>query len=247
MSLSLVDTHAHTIASTHAYSTLHEYVMVAKSKGLLMFAITDHGPDMPDAGHPWHFGNMKIWPRIIEGVGVLRGIEANIRNIQGETDCMEKMRPYLDLILAGFHEPVLPPADRETNTLAMVNTIRSGKVHIISHPGNPNYPVDFEQIALAAKEADVALEVNDSSFKHSRQGSEPHCTRLVEVAKHVGTSLVLGSDSHVCYNIGEVSDSMRIIEDVGFPWQRVINRTPRSLLDFLERRGGAPIPEFAHF
>lgn len=75
-----VDLHMHTVASTHAYSTLHDYIAEAKRKGIKLFAITDHGPDMADAPHYWHFINMRIWPRLVEGVGILRGIEANIKN-----------------------------------------------------------------------------------------------------------------------------------------------------------------------
>lgn len=58
-----VDLHMHTVASTHAYSNLHDYIAQAKLKGIKLFAITDHGPDMADAPHYWHFVNMRIWPR----------------------------------------------------------------------------------------------------------------------------------------------------------------------------------------
>ncbi len=81
-----VDLHMHTVASTHAYSTLSDYIAEAKRKGIKLFAITDHGPDMEDAPHHWHFINMRIWPRLVDGVGILRGIEANIKNINGEID-----------------------------------------------------------------------------------------------------------------------------------------------------------------
>ncbi|AID78130.1 hypothetical protein ECOLIN_05850 [Escherichia coli Nissle 1917] len=96
-----VDLHMHTVASTHAYSTLSDYIAQAKQKGIKLFAITDHGPDMEDAPHHWHFINMRIWPRVVDGVGILRGIEANIKNVDGEIDC--KMFDSLDLIIAGFH------------------------------------------------------------------------------------------------------------------------------------------------
>lgn len=56
----------------------------------------------------------------------------------------------LDVIIAGFHEPVFAPHDKETNTRAMIATMASGNVHIISHPGNPKYPVDITAIAQAA-------------------------------------------------------------------------------------------------
>ena len=41
-----VDLHMHTVASTHAYSTLHDYIAKQSAKGIKLFAITDHGPDM---------------------------------------------------------------------------------------------------------------------------------------------------------------------------------------------------------
>ncbi|WP_163284891.1 PHP domain-containing protein, partial [Enterobacter hormaechei] len=40
-----VDLHAHTIASTHAYSTVNEYFSEAARRGIKLFAITDHGPE----------------------------------------------------------------------------------------------------------------------------------------------------------------------------------------------------------
>ena len=43
----LTDTHAHTVASTHAYSTVEEYFRAASDKGLQLFSITDHGPRCP--------------------------------------------------------------------------------------------------------------------------------------------------------------------------------------------------------
>lgn len=141
-----VDLHMHTVASTHAYSTLHDYIAQAKRKGIKLFAITDHGPDMADAPHYWHFINMRIWPRLVDGVGILRGIEANIKNTRGEIDCTGPMLNSLDLIIAGFHEPVFPPQDKATHTVAMIATIASGAVHIISHPGNPKFPVDIRPL-----------------------------------------------------------------------------------------------------
>lgn len=42
-----VETHYHTIASGHAYSTVLEGVMYAKKYGMKGLAVTDHGPAMP--------------------------------------------------------------------------------------------------------------------------------------------------------------------------------------------------------
>ncbi|STU92492.1 hydrolase YcdX [Klebsiella pneumoniae subsp. pneumoniae] len=204
-----VDLHMHTVASTHAYSTLHDYIAEAKRKGIKLFAITDHGPDMADAPHYWHFVNMRIWPRLVDGVGILRGIESNIKNIEGEIDCSGPMLTSLDLIIAGFHEPVFPPQDRDTHTQAMIAAMASGKVHMISHPGNPKFPVDIPAIAEAAARYQVALEINNSSFVSSRVGSEDNCRAIAAAVRDAGGWVALGSDSHTAFTSGSLPNAAR--------------------------------------
>ncbi|KIS41670.1 phosphatase [Kosakonia radicincitans] len=240
-----VDLHMHTVASTHAYSTLHDYIAEAKSKGIKLFAITDHGPDMADAPHYWHFVNMRIWPRLVNGVGILRGIEANIKNTDGEIDCTGPMLAALDLIIAGFHEPVFPPQDKAAHTQAMIATMANGNVHIISHPGNPKFEVDIPAIAEAAAKYQVALEINNSSFMHSRKGSEANCRAIAAAVRDAGGWVALGSDSHTAFTLGDFTECRKILDDVGFPEDRILNVSPRRLLSFLESRGMAPIAEFA--
>jgi putative hydrolase len=242
-----VDLHMHTVASTHAYSTLHDYIAMAKQKGIKLFAITDHGPDMADAPHYWHFVNMHVWPRVVDGIGILRGIEANIKNRAGEIDCTGRMLNTMDLVIAGFHEPVFAPQDKAIHTEAMIAAMASGNVHIISHPGNPNFPVDIKAIAEAAAEYQVALEINNSSFTHSRRGSEPNCRAIAEAVRDAGGLLAFGSDSHTAFTLGNFEHCLRITREVDFPQERVLNVTPRRLLDFLEMRGGKPLDAFADF
>lgn len=240
-----VDTHTHTLASTHAYSTIHDYIAEAKRKGIVLFATTDHGPDMADAPHPWHFINSRVIPRMVDGVGILRGIEANIKDEFGEIDCNDRMLSELDIILAGFHEQVFAPKDRETNTRAMINAMKKGLVHIITHPGNPKYPIDIPAVAEAAAKYHVALEINNSSFLHSRVGSDVNCLTIAKAVRDAGGLVSLGSDSHIAFSLGDLSISQRILDDADFPADRVLNRSPRALLDFLEARGRPHIPEFA--
>lgn len=240
-----VDLHMHTVASTHAYSTLHDYIAEAKKKNIRLFAITDHGPDMADAPHYWHFMNMKVWPRLVDGVGILRGIEANIKNIDGDIDCAGPMLDQMDLVIAGFHEPVFPPQDKETHTAAMIAAMVNGDTHIISHPGNPKFPVDIRAIAEAAARYNVALELNNSSFTHSRKGSEPNCRAVAQAVRDAGGLLSLGTDSHIAFSLGDFTHCERILREVNFPQERILNVSPRRVLDFLEQRGRPAIAEFA--
>ena len=42
-----LDTHTHTLASGHAYSTISEMIDAAAQKGLKLLGITEHAPAMP--------------------------------------------------------------------------------------------------------------------------------------------------------------------------------------------------------
>jgi len=240
----LTDLHMHTVASTHAYSSMHEYIEQAKAKGLKLIAITNHGVALGDSPHRWHFVNMRIIPRIVDGVGILRGIEANILNIQGDIDCDDSMYRELDLVIAGFHDPALGPADIDKNTEAMIATIKNPKVNIISHPGNPKYPIHIYEVAQAAKDYQVALEINNSSFI-SRKGSDENCRKIAQAVKEVGGMISLGSDSHVAYNVGNFEHSLELIKEANFPSERIINRSPKAVIEFLAVKTGRYIDELA--
>ncbi len=184
-------------------------------------------------------------PALVDGVGILRGIESNIKNIEGEIDCSGPMLTSLNLIIAGFHEPVFPPQDRDTHTQAMIAAMASGKVHMISHPGNPKFPVDIPAIAEAAARYQVALEINNSSFVSSRVGSEDNCRAIAAAVRDAGGWVALGSDSHTAFTLGEFTECRKILDAVDFPEERILNVSPRRLLNFLESRGMPAIPEFA--
>ena len=134
-----VDTHTHTYASGHAYSTLIENAKSAKQNGLSMFCTTDHSELMPGAPHYWFFSNQRVLPRFIEGVAIIRGVESNIMNTQGEIDIHPSVDKNLDWVIASFHEPVFLPSDSAAHTEALLNVIKGGRVDALGHLGNPNF------------------------------------------------------------------------------------------------------------
>jgi len=113
--------------------------------------------------------------------------------------------------------------------------------------GNPKYPIDIQAVARAAAEHHVALEINNSSFIHSRKGSEANCRDVAAAVRDAGGYVALGSDSHTAFTLGDFSECRKILDAVDFPEDRILNVTPRRLLDFLASRGMAPIAEFAEF
>ncbi len=228
------DLHIHTIASGHGYSTIKEIVDAANEKGLKTIAITDHGLNMPGAPHLYHFTNMISMPRIMQGVEVLRGVEANILDTSGKVDMPDEvMSEYLDIVLAGFHYGTgYQGTTKEENTEAMVAAIKNPHVNIIAHPDNPNYPIDVETVVRAAKEYNKALELNNSSFI-VRPGSIKICIQISRLCKKYNVPVSINSDSHICYNVGEISGVTEIAVKEGIRKSQIINYTTSALKEYL--------------
>ena len=240
----VVDTHSHTVSSGHAYSTVLENAAAAAEKGLQLLCVTDHASSMPGAPHFWHFANQKVLPRFLHGVGILRGVEANIMNTDGEIDILPKVEEKLDWILASFHEPVFTPSSRELHTQALLNVIHSGRVDALGHLGNPNFDFDFEQVLAAAADANVLIEINNSSLSGSRVGSQPRCERIAEIGKEVGVKFTTGSDAHFAYDVGKFDSALALFEKTKVDESSIVTTSASRFLDFLHQRGRAPISEF---
>ena len=54
------DTHAHTLASGHAYSTIKEMAAAAGARGLQALALTEHAPEMPGTCGLFYFQNLDV-------------------------------------------------------------------------------------------------------------------------------------------------------------------------------------------
>lgn len=101
----VLDTHAHTIVSGHAYNTIREMAQMAKEKGLEAFALTEHAPQMPGTCHEFYFQNLHIVPREMYGVRLFMGVELNIMNEKGEVDLPENTLCQMDIAIASIHGP----------------------------------------------------------------------------------------------------------------------------------------------
>ena len=104
----IADLHTHTIASTHAYSTITEMVQAASAKNLYAIAITDHGRQMPGSPREFYFETMGTFvPKELFGVRVLKGMEANILDYDGNIDCDDFLADKLDWIVASMHTQII--------------------------------------------------------------------------------------------------------------------------------------------
>jgi putative hydrolase len=233
-----IDLHTHTSANPHAYSTLGENIKEAKLKGLKVMALTNHGPALQDSPHWWSLLNIRSLPSEIDGVRILKGVEANVVDDLGNIDINQEIYDIMDIILVGFHPVDGYPdgKDVEKNTRAMINLIKSQKVDIIAHPGNPKFAMDYEKVIKAAKENSVAIELNNSSFRGSRSGSEENCKLIMSIAKKYGCYIALGSDAHFYHYVGDLSIVEELLEKISYPEDLILNSSVEILDNFLKLR-----------
>ncbi|MGS9655270.1 phosphatase, partial [Salmonella enterica subsp. enterica serovar Infantis] len=81
----------------------------------------------------------------------------------------------------------------------------------ISHPGNQKSPLDVKAIAQAAAKHHVELEIHNSSFLHSRKGSEDNCRAVAAAERDAGAWVALGSDSHTALTLGDITECRKIL------------------------------------
>lgn len=234
----LSDLHTHSIVSGHAYTTLLENINYCAEKGIKILGTSEHAPSMPGAPHYWYFGNMKVVPRVINGVTILRGCEANILDIDGSLDMTDESSRNLDYMIASFHEPVFKPKSKEENTAAILNVMdKYDKVEILGHLGNPNYELDYEAIVKKAKEKNIMIEINNSSLLgSSRVGSDVNCKKVALLCKEIGTKVILTSDAHINTCIGVFNKGIELLEEIQMPKELVMN-DPEKLIAHLKSKG----------
>ena len=228
------DLHVHTVASGHAFSTINEIAQAAAAKGLRAIGMTDHGPALPGGPHPYHFASLRFIPRELHGVRGFRGIEANIV-AKGKLDLAERLLERLELVVAGFHEECgYTSGSVRENTRVLCSIMDIPKVKIISHPGNPRFPVDHETIVRHAANSGTAIEVNNTSFGISRGGDSSNIESIVHLCAEHPTLLAVCSDAHIAQQVGEVENALELVRAAGIAPDRIINRTLESTLAFLD-------------
>lgn len=250
----IADTHTHTIASTHAYSTLQENAAAAVQKGLFALAVTDHGALMPGAPGKWYFENLRVVPRRLGGLLVLRGEETNVVNGDGATDLLPSALETLDWVVASMHRPVFNrftadghggwnrlgaplPVTPETVTQAWLSVAKNPHVNVIGHCGTAEFAFDYETVIPEFGRNGKLVELNESSF-HNRQSSIPNCRRIMELCKKRGVRIVVDSDAHFSSQIGCFENSLALLAELDFPEELVVNSSAARFEAYLREHTG---------
>lgn len=233
----VTDTHSHTIASGHAYSTLAEMAKAAADYGLEALAVTEHGPQLPGSCHPMYFCNFKAVDRHIFGVELLLGCEADIVDYEGALDLEVKDLKRIDIVLASMHPQCYTPGSRAENTRAYCLALENPYVDIIGHADDGRMPTDYDELARQAKAAGKLLELNNSSLLPGcgRENGYENMKQILKACERHGAFVTLGSDAHFFDRVGRFEEVQAVLDEVRFPEELIVSTSVEKLKEHLHK------------
>lgn len=218
------DIHTHSIASGHAYGTIREMALAASERKIKILGISEHAPGIPGTTDPFYYCNLKVIPRNIYGVTVVHGCEINVLN-DGTRSLDDAYMKYLGYAIVGIHRQCYENQGAELNTDHLIECMKHEKVRLVSHPDDNHTPLDYPRLVEAAKDLDVALEVNNSSF--TKQDERLDCLdnyrRMLRLCEQYRVPVVVSSDAHDPSWVARFGEASDFLEEVGFDKSLILN------------------------
>lgn len=233
------DLHMHTTWSDGA-ATLRTMVDAAAARGYEYVAVTDHSPStgvVPGLDAAALRAQAAEIARVQDdfpGIAILRGCEVDILP-DGTLDLDDETLATLDIVLVSVHSAFAMSRSRMTDRIigAMENPLVDVLCHLTGRKlGRRNpYPLDLTAVLEAARDLDVAVEVNGSP----RRLDLDH--RGLWLCRELGVRVVVNSDAHSVARL----DNMRYgIDQARRGWLRAAEiantRELRALKQWLGRR-----------
>jgi len=192
------DLHMHTTWSD-GKNTVREMAEACRDRGYGWMAITDHSQSLTVANGltPERLraqaDEIAAAREAVPEVRIFRGCEVDILK-DGSLDLPDDMLEELDVVLAAVHTHF--ELDQATQTERVLRALAHPRVHVLVHPTGrllgrrDPYPIDVEAVLQAAREHDVAVELNANPWRldlHDR-----HLSR----ARELGVEVVVNTDAH---------------------------------------------------
>lgn len=192
------DLHLHS-KWTDGKSTILQMVRACKERGYQYCAITDHSQAVHVAGGLSAGDFRKQWLEIkearvkVRGITVFTGCEVDILP-DGSLDLPDDLLEQLDVVVAAVHAKMDMP--QSTMTKRVLKALAHPAVTILAHPTgrliNHREPsaIDLEEIFHAAKENDIAIELNAQPDRLDL--NDLHLFR----AREIGVKIAINTDAH---------------------------------------------------
>lgn len=234
----IADLHTHTLVSNHAFNTITEMAAKAKALGYKAIAVTDHGCAMPDSPHRWYFYNLRRLPDVLEGIPVLKGIEANVLDLAGGLDLDQEKLAGLDWVIASIHGDCLPGSLTEDEATDLwLKIAENPAVDMIGHSEQMQHRYDYDAVTRVFAKRNKVVELNGNSVV-VRPGGGDNMRELALACKKNGCRIALNTDAHSIYHLeAGVAPLQDLLRGIGFPEELVVNSSGERLREELKRHG----------
>ncbi|WP_224984316.1 DNA polymerase/3'-5' exonuclease PolX [Geomonas agri] len=235
----LGDLHVHSRWSDGAHG-IAELAEVARLRGLLYIAITDHSQGLGVARGltverlKEQQAEVRELNRELKGFRVLHGTEMDIHG-DGTLDFPDEVLKELDVVVASIHSGF--NNSKEVMTARIVAAMRNPYVHIIAHPTGriigerEGYQLDMEEVLQVARETGTALEINSYPLRLDLED------RYVRRAKELGVKIAINTDSHVKSQFETLHWGISVAQRGWLEREDVLNTlTADELLKVLKRK-----------
>ena len=248
------DTHTHTLASGHAYSTIEENLRAGKEQGLELVGITDHFSSFfvpsTDFACFGFFINKKALPEVWHGVRLLFGAEVDIIDLKGNLFGHDLYIPYpnkngvkltyeegilnrLDYLIASVHyKDFAANSTIVENTELYIKALEHENVKILGHIGRSGLEFDIDEVVKAAKSMNKMIEINEASFGHGEVVQE-RCLKIALACAKYGTKIAVNSDAHSSFEIGKYPNTENFLDEIDFPVELIGNRDAETFLSMI--------------
>lgn len=192
------DFHVHTNWSDGS-DPLEEVVLAAKERGYEWVCISDHSQSVKIA-HGLNermlerqFEEIEKVQKKISGIEILKGIECDIKK-DGSLDLKDDALRKCDVVIASVHTYFNLPVREMTERI--IRAMENPHVDIIGHPTGrligerEAYELDFEKLFDAARENNVAFEINAFPSRLDLNGAN------VKAALAYKLQFTIGTDAH---------------------------------------------------
>lgn len=155
---------------------------------------------------------------------VIHGSEINVLN-DGSLSLEQRCIDCLDYAIVGIHGNCYQDAGREKNTQNLISCMKNDKVHFVSHPDDDHTPLNYEVLVPAAKEYQVALEVNNSSLLEPdrRLNCVQNYRIMLALCEKLRVPVVVSSDAHDPSAVGCFDAARKLLKEIDFDETLILN------------------------
>ena len=215
-----IDLHTHSCASGHGTTDrITDLAREAAKRHMEVLGVSDHGPATLGSAGLSYFRSLFLCERNRFGIRLLYGAEANILDTDGRLDIPDDILRRLDFCIVSMHRPVYTAGSATKNTRAYIRAMRHPNVRILGHCDDSRFPVDYRKLLQAARTFGVTPELNNVSLLPDsyRKDCRANATSMLKVCETLSCPVLLSSDSHGREHIGDVTECVKLIQEVGFP------------------------------